>query len=165
MTNQKSKEISQEQLFLHKSLATIKLKDALLSLTAIELCGKCIAMKTVVPALIRDAIVQYGSAFKYGNINHKRGHKLDILYIPEKHLKLHQQMITYRDQLYAHIDFDTKNPVKMKNENNIYYKLNDSSLQVCIDSIPEMKSLILCILQKLGNEIIEEHQKILEKEF
>ncbi|HBG26406.1 MAG: hypothetical protein A2Y10_06435 [Planctomycetes bacterium GWF2_41_51] len=163
--NIEPKEMSNEQVFLHKGFATLKLKDAWLSLTAVELCGKCIAHKTVTPALIRDAVVQYGSTFKFANINRKQKHKLDDSIIPKEYQSLHRQMIKYRDQIYAHIDFEARNPVKVKDEKNISYKISDSSLQDCINNIPTMKALILHILQKLGNELIDEHQRMLHNEF
>ena len=162
--NKKQSELSQEQIFLHKGFASLQLKDALLSLMAVELCSKCIAIKTVVPALIRDAVIQYGSVFKLGNVIDKRKHKLDTSIIPEQYQKLHQQIITYRDQLFAHIDFTARNPVKIKNGKEIFYEISNKGPKDFIDKIPEMKAVIIHIMNKLGSEIIEQHNELLHKE-
>lgn len=162
--SEKQKKLSPEQEFLHKGFASMQLKDALLSLMAVELCGKCIAHKTVVPALIRDAVIQYGSAFKLGNVIDKQKHKLDSSIIPERYQKLHQQIITYRDQLFAHIDFTARNPVKIKNDKEMFYKINNKGPQDFIDKIPEMKTIIIHIMSKLGSEIIEQYKEFLHEE-
>ena len=162
--NGKQNKIDQKQLFLHKGFALMQLKNAVLSLKAIEqVCSKCAAQASVVPALIRDAVVQYGSIYKFSNVGKGQKHKLDSSIVPEQFKELHGQLITYRDQLFAHMDIDFRNPVKMESEQGVSWHIDNKSPKDFTEKIPDMKNLMIHIMKKLGSDVVKEHKESSQK--
>ena len=158
--------ITPEQEVQYKSLASGQLTQALLSLWATErLCDKCAANKDALSALIRDAIVLYGAAFKYSNVGHRHSLKLSQKsYVPEHFKELHRDLIAYRDKLFAHVGSESGNPKRAIDEKNPSWHRDAKGSLDFEDEIPNIKALILEIVcQKLWPEILDEHQELQHK--
>lgn len=150
-----------ERLFLHKGFALMQLKNAVLSLQAIEqVCAKCAAQTTVVAALMRDAVVQYGSIFKLSELGERQSHKCDSSIVPKQFSELHGQLITYRDKLFAHVDFELRNPVKIESQEAVSWHMDNKGPHDLVKKLPEIKALIIQIMQRLGLEVVQEHKEL-----
>ena len=159
--NRNNNNVTQEQLFLHKSFALMQLKNAFLSVKAIEgTCATCAEKTWVIQALIRDAVVQYGSIFKYSNIGEDQRHRLDISIIPKEFRELHTQLISYRDQLFAHFDFVMINPVKKDNNQGVYWHLDNKGPNDFIDKIIEIRTLVVHLMKQLSSNVDNEQQEL-----
>ena len=149
-----TRETAPEQDVRHKSHASGQLTQALLSLWAAErLCEKCAANKDGLSALIRDAIVLYGSAFKGRTVADGVARTLSQeAYIPKHFEGLHRDLIAYGDGLFAHFDTETGPSCHRVAKGPLDFQ----------DEIPTIKALILEIVSdKLWPEILDEHQDLL----
>ncbi len=150
-----------EQSSLHKAFALMQLRNALLSLKAAEgVCGKCSAQASVVPALIRDAVVQYGSIFGFSHVGGKQKHRLTSSLVPGQVVELHRELLAYRNQLFAHIDFEPRTPVKVVNDHGVSYRIGDKGPQDFADRLQDIMTLIDRIMNALGAEVLSTHQAI-----
>lgn len=59
---------------------------------------------------LRDAAISYGRPFSPNRGIHKKNHILDSSIIPSEFSKLHQEIVTLRNTLFAHSDIAEKNP-------------------------------------------------------
>jgi hypothetical protein len=161
-----AEDITLEREVQYKSLAGGQLTQALLSLWAAErLCAECAANKDGLSALIRDAIVLYGSTFTRSDVDNRHARRLSQeSYIPKHFEGLHRNLVAYRDKLFAHLDSDSRNHGRAVNEGNLSWLRNAKAALDFQDEIPNIKALILEIVcQKLWPEILDEHQELLNK--
>jgi len=130
----------------------IRLAEALFTLKAMgRLCEKCATDKGIKNALLYNAIILYGSIFKYSNIGDDKRRKIDELFVPKKYIELHKRLIDYRDKFVAHFDFDYRKPAHGKSKKgNYYYELTECPKPDIKDEIPEIEQLIQEVLMILG---------------
>ena len=154
-------DIIREQQLQQKSLAASQLTQALLSLWAAEkLCDTCAANKDTLSALIRDALVLYGSAFKYSDAANRNSPKRS--YVPKRFEALHYELIAYRDSFFAH--FGSKSPcgVSASDGDSMSWHGDAKGPLDFECEIPQMKALILEIVShRLWPELLDEHQELL----
>jgi hypothetical protein len=67
--------------------------------------------KDVINALIRDVVVTYSRPFTYCKGNYKTKYMLDKdEFVPKKFHALHEKIIRYRHQVFAHTDLTLRKP-------------------------------------------------------
>ncbi len=131
----------------------------MLSLKAVEeTCASCADKTWVIQALIRDAVVQYGSIFKYSNVGTDQRHKLDTSIVPEQYRELHRQLISYRDQLFAHFDVAAIDPVKDDKHQGVSWHVDNKGPNDFLDKLADIRTLIVHLMKELGADIVKEHQ-------
>ena len=157
--------VKPEQRFLHKGFASMRLTNAYLSIKAIqETCANCAEKTFVVQALIRDAVVQYGSIYKCSNVGNDKMHKLDESIVPSQFSELHNQLISYRDQLFAHFDFEMMNPVKKESDQGVWWHLDNKGPNDFIDKLADIRALVVYLMNQLGSNVVKEHQELSQNE-
>jgi hypothetical protein len=151
-----------EQDVQYKSLASGQLTQALLSLWAVErLCEKCAANTDARSGLLRDAIVLYSGAFKGNRFGGTHSVALShASYIPKQFEQLHNDLIAYSDNLFAHVGSEFRSPRQVMDENRPLWQRNARGSADLEAEIPHIKALILEIVcQRLWPEILDEHHE------
>jgi len=139
------------------------LTQALLSLWSVErLCEKCAANTDAKSGLLRDAIVLYSGAFKGNRFGDTHSVTLSQgSYIPKHFEQLHNDLIAYSDNLFAHVGSEFRSPRQAMDGNHLSWQSNARGSADLEAEIPHIKTLILEIVcQKLWPEILDEHQEL-----
>ena len=149
---------TREQQVRYKSLAASQLTQALLSLWAAEkLCHTCAANNDALFALIRDALVLYGSAFKYSDVANRDSSEGS--YVPKHFEVLHRDLIAYRDNFFAHFGSEFAPRTTAADGDSLSWHGDAKGPLDFEDEVPRIKALILEIVcQKLWPEVLGEHE-------
>lgn len=153
----KAQKVTPSQEAEHTAYAMMQLMQVLSTFSAMErLCEKCAADKNIEEALLRDAIVLYGSVFRGSNVGGDKKHKIEgKCCVPTEYEELHNRLMTYRDKLVAHFDFDFRRPTRGKaTDGTDYYKLAKSPVPDMKDEIPQIKQLVGRVLGVLATRDI-----------
>lgn len=145
----------------YKSLAAGQLTQALLSLWAAEkLCHVCAANKDAQSALIRDALVLYGSAFRYCDLANRDS--LARSHVPKRFEALHHNLIAYRDNFFAHFDSAFPWGISVADRDSLSWHGDTKGPLDLEHEIPQIKALILEIVcHRLWPELLDEHEGLL----
>jgi hypothetical protein len=131
------------------SFAKDDLIEAYSSLKAIKKYKKNVAIS----ALVKAAVISYARPFKKCHGKYKACYKLQSNIIPHPYQSLHQKIITYRDQIFAHTDIDVRGPdiKKLKFESKEIFAITyrGFSYKDFLHEIEKMKKLIECIVSTL----------------
>jgi len=147
----KAQKVTPSQEHEHAVYALMRLSEAYFTLKAIgRLCKKCATDTGVKNALLSNAIILYGSVFKYSNIGDGKKTKVEESIVPKEYMELHKRLIDYRDQFVAHFDFDYSKPTLRKSKKGNFYKLTDVPKPDIKDELPEIEQLILEVFTILG---------------
>lgn len=84
-------------------------KDLLLAMSSIRMIRRYQKMD-VKFALIRDAIISYARPFSANRGRIIKKHELDGSFVPSNYKSLHDELIHFRDQVFAHTDIDAYDP-------------------------------------------------------
>lgn len=148
-----------EEKYAFYSFAKDDLKDAYRSLEAMKRYKRGIAIS----ALVKSAIISYSRPFKKCRARDNQYYKLQNDVIPGQYKTLHQKIITYRDQIFAHTDIDLRKPAvtkwKIENKAGFAVSCRGFSLKDFLHGTEKMKQLIkrvLSSLQRYTNEIKNE---------
>jgi hypothetical protein len=155
--------ITVEQQMLYKSMAASQLTQALLSLWATEkLCARCGASSDTLSALIRDALVLYGSAWRYSDV--ANGGAPEVSTVPQQFEALHRDLIAYRDRFFAHFDSTFGSHATAADRDGLSWHGDAKGPFDFEDEIPQIKALILEILsEKLWPDLLGEHEALAHK--
>ena len=152
--------VTREQQMRYKSMAASQLTQALLSLWAAEkLCPGCAANNDALSALIRDALVLYGSAWRYSDVAH--GGSSEESCVPQHAAALHRDLIAYRDNFFAHFDPAFIPPSTAVGQDELSWHGDARGPRDFEEEIPHIKALILAIVsEKLWPELLGEHEAL-----
>jgi hypothetical protein len=144
-----------EEEYAFYSFAKDDLIEAFSSLKAITKYKRNIA----VSALVKVAVISYSRPFKNCRGKYKACYKLQNDIIPDQYKSLHQKIITYRDQIFAHTDIDVRRPdikkFKIENKTSIAITYRGFSSKDFLHEIEKMKKLIECIVSSLQQHVDE----------
>lgn len=157
-----AKKTTLEQELHHKAFASHQLSLAWVSLRASEkLCHRCAATGNVQSALIRDAIVLYGSAFTESRLGNGQSCRLpEERYVPEQFRKLHDRLMTYRHRSFAHCDVEFRKPRRSFEYGYLSWCSDAKGPSDFAGDIPSIITLIGQVTTTLGNELVKGHQKL-----
>jgi hypothetical protein len=132
------------------SFAKDDLKEAYRSIEAVNRYKRDV----VISALIKIAIISYSRPFKKCRGEYNKHYKLEADIIPNQYKELHQKIITYRDQIFAHSDIDLKKPEvrKCKIENKEIFSITyrGFSPKDFLHETAKMKQLINEVLSSMS---------------
>lgn len=153
----KAQKVTPSQEAEHTVYAIMRLAEALFTLKAMgRLCEKCAADKAIEEAMLNNAIVLYGSVFKFSDVGGGTRHKIDEKScVPKEYEDLHNRLTDYRDKLVAHFDFDFRKPTQKKAKGGSpYYIMDKSPVQDMKDEIPQIEKLVRAVLAVLTSRDI-----------
>lgn len=131
------------------------LKEAYISLEAVNRYKR----EVVILALIKIAIISYSRPFKKCRGEYDKYYKLEADIIPNQYKDLHQKIITYRDQIFAHSDIDLKKPevrkCKIENKDIFSITYRGFSPKNFLHETAKMKQLINEVLSSMRFRIDE----------
>ncbi len=149
-----------EEEYVFYRFATDDLTEAYSSLKLIKRYKR----EIVIFALIKIAIISYSRPFKTCHGKYGR-YKIKDNIIPENFKSLHQKIIKYRDQIFAHSDILEKKPsvnkLRIENKTRFSITYRGFSPKDFHHEIEKMKKLIKAILSSLNLRIDEIEQKLI----
>ena len=148
-----------EEKYAFYRFAKDDLNEAFESVKAIKRYKKDIAIS----ALVKIAVISYSRPFKTCRGRDNQCYKLQNDVIPVQYKTLHQKIITYRDQIFAHTDIHVRKPAVQKwtidNKEGFSITYRGFSPKDFLHETDKMKLLIekvLSSLQLYANEIKKE---------
>lgn len=151
-------ELKEEYAFY--SFAEDDLKEAYRSLEAVNRYKRDV----VISALIKIAIISYSRPFKKCHGEYKKHYNLKDDIIPKQHKNLHQKIIIYRDQIFAHSDINLKKPEvrKCQIKNKVMFPITYRGFtpKDFLHETAKIKQLINAVLSSLRLNINEIEKRL-----
>ena len=148
----------QEERFVHFVSCITWLNNAWRLLNTIHTQSE----NPLIGSAFRFALVEYSKSYRLSHgINRK--FKLDTSLIPEKHLPLHERIVTSRDQIHAHSDLTVMDAKLHVHEfMGQRYTLIPQNIIYGTEELPKLQEILALIEATLDNMYIQE--KVLESE-
>ena len=121
---------------------------------------KCYREEGVKLALIRDVIISYARPFSKNRGRITEEHRLKDSFVPMEHKALHDDLLRFRDQVFAHTDIKAHDPTlgRWPAKSGYIYPIafKNLSANLFANKLQEMSALI----QEVHNAINAEEQII-----
>lgn len=114
--------------------------------------------------LLRDAIVSYGRIFSKNYGKKIRRHSAPISFVPAEHLALHKELISLRDQRFAHSDLTVANPriARWKTKNGWAYPISFKGFgyERFEQRLDQMRKLVRVVRDAIERDIMRYEEKM-----
>ncbi len=110
------------ELYIHRRYCAVNFQNALILLEELKLTTHS---SLIVNAAFQFALIEYSKPYKVSHgagIDKRKGRKYQLSdeFIPYEHKELHERIVHYRDQFFAHSDQSIREPKLIKSKSEHY---------------------------------------------